>query len=468
MMFSASMLPPVGVAWYFGDGGQTAFLWAFLFTLVTGFLVWLPVRQQRRELKTRDGFLVVVLFWTVLSLFGSLPFMMTHAPALNFTDAMFESVSGLTTTGTTVLAGIDTLPHAIRFYRQELQFLGGMGIIVLAVAILPMLGIGGMQLYRAETPGPMKDSKLTPRIAETAKALWFIYLGMTFLCALAYWSGGMTLFDAIGESFSTISTGGFSTHDQSFAFYQSTQIELIGVFFMICGSINFSLHFFALQRLSIRHYWKDEELRWFIYVLLIGALLCAAVLYQYQLYDLKDASIKSLFNVVSLATTTGLTSAPFSEWPIFLPLLISVLGLIGGCASSTSGGVKIIRMLLMFKQGVREIRRLIHPKAVFTIKFGKRVLPEHVVQAIWGFIAMFIVLFVGLMLLLLATGVNLETAFGAVAACLSNAGAGIGDIASNFELLTNPAKWTLIFAMVAGRLEIFTLLILFLPSFWRR
>ena len=467
MLFSGSMLPPIGVALAYGDGGETAFLGAFIVTLMCGFFIWLPFRQQRKELKTRDGFLVVVLFWCVLSLFGAFPLFWAIKPDLNFTDAMFESVSGLTTTGSTILVGIDNLPHAIRFYRQELQFLGGMGIIVLAIAILPMLGVGGMQLYRAEMPGPLKDSKLTPRIAETAKTLWIIYISITAVCALAYWAAGMSLFEAISESFGTVATGGFSTHDASFAFYDSPVIELVAVFFMLIGSMNFFLHFYAMQRFSLRHYWKDEEFRTYLYMLLIATLITSTVLWWKGVYSLPTAMLKSLFNIVSLASTTGFTSAPFSTWPLFLPVLVILMGVLGGCASSSSGGMKVVRVLLFFKQGVREIRRLIHPKAVLTVKLDQHLIPEHVLQAIWGFIALFVGLFVILVLLLLATGLDLTSAFGAVAAGLTNSGAAIGTIATSMGSLSVFSKWVLIFAMVAGRLEIFTLLVLFFPSFWR-
>ena len=469
MVFSLSMLPPAFIADYYEVDVVFPFVLAFALTLVTGFSLWLLFRNEKKELKTRDGFIIVVLFWFVLSLFGALPLMIASHPHDTLTDAMFEAVSGFTTTGATVLSGLDHLPHAVRYYRQQMQFLGGMGIIVLAVAILPMLGIGGMQLYRAETPGPMKDSKLTPRITETAKALWYIYLGLTVLCAFSYWAAGMELFDAVGESFSTVATGGFSMHDKSFAFYNNPLIEAIAVVFMFLGGVNFSLHFLAVKRKSLKYYWRDQEFRAYLIILFTVVSLTVLTLTVYQTYsDPYVTVLKSVFNGVSLVTTTGLTSAPFASWPSFLPILLMFAACIGGCAASTSGGIKVMRMLLLQKQGMREVHRLVHPRSVTAIKFGEQVLPEYVLQAMWGFISVFVALFVIIVLALMATGLDVVTAFGATVATLANAGQGVGDLVGGFAHLSHPAKWILMLSMVAGRLEIFTLLVLFTPGFWRR
>lgn len=469
MIFSSTMLPPLVVAWWFQEAIASSFLLPFAHTFLIGLLLWFPVRKHKAELKVRDGFLVVVLFWTVLSIFGALPLYLSQHAQLTWTDAVFESVSGLTTTGASILTHIDDLPRALLYYRQQLQFLGGMGIVVLAVAILPMLGIGGLQLYRMETPGPTKDHKLTPRIAGTAKALWAIYLCLVILCALLYWAAGMPLLNAIGESFSTVSTGGFSMHDDSFAYYHSSLIDGIAIIFMILGGTNFSLHFLALQQKSVFGYWRDHEFRTYIRLLLLATLLTTAVLLIHKVYTEPDiAFMKAAFNVVSLATTTGYVSAPFQSWPTFLPLLLMVLAVIGGCAASTTGGLKILRVLLLYRQGTREIKRLIHPNAVLTIKLGQQSLSENVVEAIWGFIAIFCVLFVFLLLLLMAADMNFETAFGALVACQANAGVGIGNVSSNFSAISDASKWILVFAMIAGRLEIFTILVLFSPAFWRK
>ncbi len=469
MVFSLSMLPPAAVALWYKDGALWAFIEVFFITLVTGAMLWVSCRHAHKDLKTREGFLIVVLFWTVLSFFGGLPFIFAHHPHASFTDAMFEAMSGLTTTGTNVFSGIDFLPHAIRFYRQQLQFLGGMGIIVLAVAILPMLGVGGMQLYRAETPGPIKDTKLAPRITETAKTLWYIYIALTIACALSYWLAGMTPFDAIGESFATVATGGFSVHDSSFAFYDSNTIDMIASFFMLLGATNFGLHYMFLGNRKLSTYWQDRELRAFLLILLVAIVLITAVLITDGIYKNDwSAIVDTIFTVVSLGTTTGFVTARFDTWPTFIPYLIMIIAMIGGCAASTSGGVKVIRVLLLKKQGFRELKRLLHPTAVIPLKFGGKILSNDVIQAIWGFVSVFILVFAILFLVLLATGLNVETAFGAVAACLSNAGASIGNVAVSFESISPTAKWTLIFAMLAGRLEIFSLLVLFTPTFWRK
>ncbi len=468
MIFSISMLPPIGVSLYYNDGSAISFVFGFIITFLCGFLVWFPCRSHHHELKIRDGFLIVVLFWTVLSVFASVPFVFIFFPKLSFVNAMFESVSGLTTTGATVLTHISQLPHGLLYYRQQLHLLGGMGIIVLAVAILPMLGIGGMQLYRAETVGPIKTTKLRPRMAETAKALWYIYGGLVVLCALAYWWAGMSLFDAIGESFSTLSTGGFTTHDSSFAYYHSDVIDLIAVVFMLAGATNFALHFNFLRQWRTSVYTKDPEFKGYIILLASVVVIVTLALIAYNRFDYLHAVINSLFTVVSLATTTGLTTSNFSLWPTFIPYLIMVMAMLGGCGGSTSGGIKIIRTLLLKEQGKRELKRLIHPQAVISIKLGKEVLPEPVIQAIWGFVAVFIALFVVLLMILLATGLDLKTSFGALAACLANTGAAIGKVANNFNHIPEVSKWVLIFAMIAGRLEIFTLLVLFTPDYWRK
>lgn len=470
MMFSTSMLTPLIINVIFHEQFWRPFVSAFCCTFVIGFLSWFLFRNQQRELKARDGFLIVVFFWFGICFFASLPFIFAishHQHSI--TDAVFESVSGFTTTGATIINHIDKLPHAILFYRQQLQFLGGMGIVVLAVAILPMLGVGGMQLYRAETPGPMKDSKLTPRIAHTAKALWSIYLTLTVMCMLTYWASGMSWFDAMGESFATVSTGGFSMHDASFAYYQSSLIELIACLFMLLGGTNFALHFIAFQKKGISHYWQDEEFRTYFAFLALSTALVVASLVFYGHSKLNFHTIvKSTFNVISMATTTGFVSEPFHNWPTFSPVFIMFLAIIGGCAASTSGGIKVIRALLLFKQSKREIPRLLHPNAIIPIKFGKHILPEQVLQSMWAFISVFIALFLLLVLIFMALGNDFLTSFSAIIASLANAGAGLGSVSGNFAHLGHASKWVLIFAMIAGRLEIFSLLILFSPHFWQK
>src|SRR6056297_3673100 len=324
------MLPPVVVSWFYNDGAWLAFAEAFAIILVTGLAVFLPLRRHRAELRIRDGFLVVAGFWVLLGIAGGIPLILVDIPIMSFTEAVFESVSGFTTTGATVLVGLDTLPRSVLWYRQQTQWFGGMGIIVLAVAILPVLGVGGMQLYRAETPGPIKDTKLTPRITETAKALWYLYLGFTIICAASYWAAGMSVFDALCHSFSTVAIGGFSTHDLSIGHFQSTTINLIAVVFMFLAGINFSLHFFAWRYSSIAHYFKDPEFRAYSFILMMLVATIVMVLALRGTYESPlQAAEHGLFQAVSIATTTGFTTANYSAWPGALPVLLIFASFIG-------------------------------------------------------------------------------------------------------------------------------------------
>ncbi len=468
-LFSLSMLPPIAVSLYYQDGSTQAFLTAFLLLLITGILFWLPVRHHRKELKVRDGFLVVVMFWVTLGLSGAVPFFLTKVPEMSFTDAVFESISGLTTTGATVLTGLDYLPKAVLFYRQFLQWLGGMGIVVLAVAILPLLGIGGMQLYRAETPGPMKDAKLTPRITETAKALWYIYLSLTVSCAVAYHLVGMDWFDAIGHSFATVAIGGFSTYDASMGYFDSAAIEMVAVLFMLLAGMNFSLHFLAWRHRSIKHYLGDSELKAYLLVLTAISIVSALYLYFTNTFDdVWTAIHQGVFQAVSIGTTTGFTTTDYYLWPGFLPVLLLMASYIGGCAGSVGGGMKVIRVMLLLKQGYREVLRLIHPNAIFTIKINNKALPSKIVGAVWGFMALYVFCFSIMHLLLMSTGLDVVTSFSAVTACLNNLGPGLGDVGLHYGDINATSKWVLCMAMLLGRLEIFTLLVVLTPAFWKR
>lgn len=468
MILSLSHVPPMLIDWYYHEGLWSVFLASFSITLITGFCIWLPVRKVRAEMRIRDGYLITALFWTVLGAFGAVPFVLSDVPVMNFADSVFEAFSGLSTTGATVLTGLDEVPHSILYYRQQLQWLGGMGIVVLAVAIMPMLGVGGMQLYRTEIPGPLKDNKLAPRIADTAKTLWVIYCALTLACALAYWAAGMSLFDAIGHSFSTIAIGGFSTHDASIGFFNSPAIELICVFFMAISGINFALHFVSLRNRSFKAYWEDAECM--MYLKILGALfvICASTLMIYSTYESPVDSIRyALFQVVSVATTTGFGVADFSTWPTFVPYLLLFSVFIGACAGSTGGGMKVMRVMLVFRQGQREIQRLLHPSGVFTIKLGKHKVSDRVMESIWGFCAIYMAAFFTLMLALLACGLDSTTAFSTLASCMNNLGPAFGDATANFGPLPDSAKYILSFAMVLGRLEVFSLLVLLSPAFWR-
>lgn len=470
MVFSFTMLPPIAIGWAMGDPNLMPFWEGFALIFVSGFILWLPVHRVRGDLRLREGFLIVVLFWVVLGISGAVPFVLTENFDISFTDAVFESVSGLTTTGATVIGGLDTLPRSLAFYRQELQWLGGMGIIVLAVAILPILGIGGMQLYRAETPGPMKDSKLTPRITETAKLLWYIYLALTVLCALAYRVAGMNWFDAVSHSFSTVAIGGFSTHDSSMAYFNSPMVEAVAIVFMLLAGVNFSLHFIAWRSLNLKGYWQDSEFRMYILMIFILSVVTISYLGGQNSSELSWVEVirHSLFQVVSIATTTGFTTSNYSEWPGFLPVLLLFASFVGGCAGSTAGGMKVIRFLLLLRQGAREVTRLMHPSARITIKVNRHPLPENVVEAVWGFFSVYIAVFTVFLLVLLAVGHDQVTAFSAVAATLNNLGPGLGEVSSNFKSMDDFSKWWLCLAMLMGRLELFTMLVILTPAFWRR
>ncbi len=468
-LFSVTFVTPVIIGLLYRDpiNAITPFFEAFAATMLVGLVLALPVRSHKGQLRLRDGFLVVVLFWAVLGIFGGLPFYLYSALDMSLGSAIFESMSGLTTTGATVIVGLDLLPRSILFYRQQMQWLGGMGIIVLAIAVLPMLGVGGQALFNAETPGLNKE-KLTPRIAGTAKALWYIYLGLTVTCALAYWAAGMTGFDAISHSFSTVAIGGFSTHDSSIGYFDSTAIEMIAVIFMLISGANFALHFTATRQLDFRHYWRDEEFRAYLIIALVLTVITASYLFLAETSDWKNSLRNALFHVVSIGTTTGFTSQEYFNWPGFLPVLLLFASFIGGCAGSTGGGMKVIRVLLLFKQGQREMGRLLHPHATIVVKVGGMTLPNRMIDVVWGFFASYVALLAIMLLLLMAAGLDQESAFSAVVACLNNLGPGLGTVAANYSSLGDFSLYVLSIAMLFGRLEIFTLLVLFTPAFWRQ
>ena len=467
-LFSITMVPPAIVSLIYKDGGGVPFVLAFIFSVTIGLMAYYPNRHEDGDLKAREGFLIVVLFWLVLGAFASLPLIFLQEPNLSLADAVFEAFSGLTTTGATVLTGIEYLPKSVLFYRQQLQWFGGMGIIVLAVAILPMLGVGGMQLYRAEIPGPVKDSKMTPRIADTAKHLWYIYVSITLACTLAYWIAGMDWFDAISHAFSTVAIGGFSTYDASMGHFDSPVINFICVFFLIIAAINFSLHYAAVASRNISVYIRDPEFKVFLCIQLALVVICFTVLSSHEVYANGDETLdQALFHAVSISSTAGFATDSFSAWPLFLPILLIFSSFIGGCAGSTGGGMKVVRVFLLYLQGVRELNRLVHPRAIYSIKLGSKALPDKVVEAVWGFFSAYALVFIIIMLALMGTGMDNITAFSATAACLNNLGPGLGDVASHYGSISDGAKWLLTIAMVFGRLEIFTLLVLFTPTFWR-
>lgn len=476
MMFSLTMLPPVAVSLYFQDGNLVPFIDAFVALMVLGGLTWWPVRHKVRELRVRDGFLIVALFWAVLGMAGAAPLLLSTEVEMSITDAVFESVSGFTTTGATVLVGLDAMPRSLLYYRVQIEWLGGIGMVVLAVALLPMLGVGGMQLLRAETPGPVKDSKLTPRITETAKVLWIVYVFITAACALAYWLAGMTPFDALAHSFSTVATGGNSTHDANLGYFDSAAIEMIAVVFMFIGGVNFSLHFLAFRYRSIANYARDPEFRAYVALLGLGVALYTVVLWldrsfgdpMHAFDDPLDALRLAVFHAVSMQTSSGFFTDDMSHWPGALPVILMLSTFVGGCAGSTSGGMKVVRWLLLWKQGQREVVQLVHPSAQVPVKLGRKPIDPRVIDAVWGFFAVYVASFGVLMVLLIASGEDQVTAFSAIAACMNNTGTGLGEVASNFTTISGPGKWICVVAMLLGRLEVFPLLVLISSTFWRR
>ena len=433
-----------------------------------GLVLWWPFRAIKKSFRLREGVLIVVSFWIVLSLFGTLPFLITESISnLSFSNAFFESMSGLTTTGATVLSQLDDLPKSILFYRQQLQWLGGMGIIVLAVAVLPLLGVGGMELYHAESSGIAKD-RLTPKLRNTAIALWKIYLSLTVLCALAYFFSGMSIFDAISHSFSTVAIGGFSTHDSSIGYFNSIPIEMIAMFFMFLAGINFSLHFVAWNNRSLVDYIKDSEFKTYAMVLLSASAIVIIALSLNSEYGSTSETIRhSLFQTISIATTTGFTSQNYSNWPAAIPVFLIMVSFIGACVGSTGGGIKVVRVLVMFRLGMKEIHKFIRPNAQVSIKLNKASINEKALVSVLGFFSLYAISFIFIMMLLMFAGLDQVTAYSATAATMNNLGPGLGEVAQNYGSLGETAKWILSFSMLIGRLEVLTIIAIFHRAFWR-
>ncbi len=470
MIFALCLFFPLAWSFILGDAAQTAYDHAIFLTASVGVLLWLTTRRKRRELQPRDGFLLVALVWTVLPAFATLP-LLFYLPQLSFTHAYFETVSGLTTTGATVLSGLDALPPSINIWRTFLVWIGGMGVIVLAVAVLPLLGVGGSQIYKAETPGPMKDTKLTPRIAETAKGLWLVYFMITVACLLAYRIAGMNWLDAMMHAFSTIGLGAFSSHDASFAYWNSPAIEMVSIYFMLLAGMNFGTHFLAWRRWSFGPYVRDPEAWLYLLVVLGSVLGVAYYLLANQTYpDFWTALRYSAFNVVSVATTTGFSNTNFNLWPIFAPIWMLFLCSFATCSGSAGGGIKMIRAELMARQAVRELTRIIHPRAVVPVKLGGVPVENNIIFAVLAFILVYNGAVIAMTMLLAASGLDIITAFSAVIACINNTGPGLNQVgpASTYAGLNDFQIWILTFAMLLGRLELFTLLVVFTPGFWRK
>lgn len=474
MAFALTMGVPLAVAWFGHDEALASWHVGMALTFGAGVVMRLLARRHRRELQPRDGVMLVSLVWTVLPLFASVPLMVYFRQAgtpLSFTDAYFEAMSGLTTTGATVLSGLDALPRSINLWRCFMQWMGGMGILVLAVAILPMLGVGGSQLFRAEVAGPMKDTKLTPRITETAKGLWSIYCVLSLLCVLAYRAAGMSWYDAWVHMFTTVSLGGLSSYDASFGHFDSPLIEAVCVVFMLVASCNFAMYFVAVRKRSLQRLWADPETRGTLGLLLGSSVIVAGLLWSKGVYDEPWQAVRmAFFNVISIATTTGYANTDYAQWPIFAPVLMLMLSGLSTSAGSTGAGIKMVRVLILLKQAGREMTRIVHPRAVQPVTLGSSTVDNHTIFAVLGFMLVYGATIIGLTMLLLLTDLDVITAFTAVVASVNNMGPGLGSVgpAGNFSVLSDFQTWVCTLAMLLGRLEMLSFMVLLTPSFWRK
>ena len=470
MLFAGCMLVPLLFALLLGDPALSAYYGSVLITLAAGGVLWLATRHATNELQIRDGFLLVALVWTTLPAFATLP-LLFHIPGLSFTNAYFEAISGLTASGGTVLSGLDQLPASINLWRGFMIWLGGMGVIVLAVAILPLLGVGGSQIFKAETPGPMKDTKLTPRIAETAKGLWLVYFALTGLCLLSFRWAGMTWVDSLMHAFTTMGLGGFSSHDASFAYWDSPKVEMVAIVFMMIAAVNFATHFLAWRRLSLAPYRRDPEATVYVFVLIGSVAGIAFYLYLLGVYPDPWSALRfAAFNVVSVATTTGYSNTDYNAWPIFAPLWMLFLCSFVSCSGSTGSGMKMIRALILFKQIFRELLRIIHPRLQRPVKLSGMAIENRIVLAVLAYVFVYVSCIILATLLLTATGLDVLTAFSAAVASINNTGPGLGQVGprSTYAVLSDFQIWVCSFLMLLGRLELMTLLVVMTPAFWRK
>ena len=463
MFFSISFVIPIITSIIYKDGALSVFIITFSIVFIIGFLGWMASRNSNEEMTHKDGFLVITLFWIVLSSAGSIPFTLS---GMSFIDAFFESMSGITTTGATVITNLSALPESLLIYRQLLQWMGGMGLIVLAIAVMPLLGIGGGQLYKAEIPGAMNDQKLTPRIKETAQALWLIYLLLTVCCAILYFFAGMNAFDAISHSLSTVSIGGFSTYDQSIGYFKNGLIEVVCIIFMLLSALSFALHYFAFYMKKPLKYLYDPELRFFLSI--IAFIFLLSVLLNYFSTQGQASIRELLFHSVSIVTTTGFAIGDSNQWNPSIGFLLLVGAFIGACSGSVGGGIKSWRVLVMINSAYINLKQMIHPNAVISLKIGTKSLENDVTASVWAFFSVYVISFVVLLLSLVSTGLDFQSAFSAIGACLNNLGPGLGEVSQTYSSVSSAGKVILSFAMILGRLEIFTLLILLTPAFWQK
>ncbi len=470
MVFGLTYILPIIASLYFQDGMIWHFFHGVLLNVGVGAVLALASMRFRGEVKTRDGYLLVASFWILMACASTLP-LLWALPDLSFTDAFFETTSALTTTGATVFSGLDSLAPSLNLWRHELNWIGGLGIIVLAVAILPVLGIGGMQLYQAEIAGPIKDSKLSPRINQTARLLWMVYLGFTLMCIASLKYAGMTWFDAVCHGFSTMSLGGLSTHDANISYFNSPAIEAVMVFFMLVSAINFSVHYQALHQRSLKPYILDPEVLPMLGLIAGSIALCSFYLWRFQVFPSFAESLRHTgFNLISIGTSGGFFSNNFDAWPPFVVWWILFLTGVTACTGSTGGGIKMFRGLLLWKQAGREMYSVLHPHAINPIRIGDMQIPNKIIFSVLAFIFLYFISIVALTFLLLFSGMQPVSAFGAVVSCINNAGPGLGMVSSetNYQGLSDFQTWVCAVAMLLGRFEVFTLLMLFTPAFWRK
>jgi trk system potassium uptake protein TrkH len=465
---SLFMLAPFITSFYFREANVGALGTTFLLYFFSGLLLYFITKSQKKiELKHRDGFAIVTLSWITMSFFGALPYVLSGV-TLSFTDAFFESMAGFTTTGASVLSNLESLPKGILLWRSMTQWMGGMGIIVFSLAILPMLGTGGMQLFKAEVP-EIGVEKLRPRIIDMSKSLWYIYAGLTAVLAILLSVAGMDLFDSVCHAFTTMATGGFSTKSSSIAYFKSGYIDVIITVFMFLAGINFSLHFYALRG-GFSRFMKSSEFKFYCTVVFISIVVITITVKSSGYESLLEAMRYASFQAVSITTTTGYATADYELWPVFPQMILLCLMFFGGMVGSTGGGMKQVRILLMFKQAYRELYHLIHPRALSALKLDERNIPKETLGGIWGFLFLFILICVIATLLMTALGVDIITSSTTVISAMSNVGPALGDAGptENYYAMSSAGKWILIMCMLIGRLEIYTVILLFMPMFWRK
>ena len=458
------MLVPFIIGVIYSEDNHQIYIFVFIIVFAFGLFLWLLSRGSLKEIRITEGFVITILFWFVLGMIGSIPFVLS---GITIVDSVFESISGVTTTGATVLTALEDLPKSLLIYRQLLQWIGGMGLIILVVAIMPSFGIGGSQLFKMDAPGFDSSEKLTPTIRESAAALWKIYIGLTVLCLISYVLAGMDTFDAVSHALSTVSIGGFSTYDQSIGFFNNVYIEIVCIMFMLLSATSFSLHYYSIFHGKRLKHFYDPELRFFFLVIL--GIIIIISFYYLIINNLDLSSLRYIiFQTISIVTTSGFVTGEYSLMPGFVPFLLLVGAFIGACSGSVGGGLKAWRVLIIINQAKKEITKIIHPSAVVTTKIGKKVIDASISEKVWGFFTIYVITFIMLLMLVLSSGLDFESAFSAVGATLNNLGPGLGAVSENYGSLSTMTKITLCFAMILGRLEIFTLLVVLTPAFWRR